>query len=229
MAYHPNGQVQRGHHYAIVDEIDSVLIDEAKTPLIIAAPDQESSDLYRQFARIADRLVRETDYTVDEKFKMVTITESGIAKVEKAIGVENIYDSESFKLVHYLEESLRAVALFKRDKDYVIKDGEVLIVDPFTGRILMGRRYSGGLHQAIEAKENVRVKEESKTVASITIQNYFRMYKKLGGMTGTAQTSAEEFHIAYKLDVISIPTHRPMIRENLPDLVFRTERGKFQA
>ena len=229
MAYHPNGQVQRGHHYAIVDEIDSVLIDEAKTPLIIAAPDQESSDLYRQFARIADRLVRETDYTVDEKFKMVTITESGIAKVEKAIGVENIYDSESFKLVHYLEESLRAVALFKRDKDYVIKDGEVLIVDPFTGRILMGRRYSGGLHQAIEAKENVRVKEESKTVASITIQNYFRMYKKLGGMTGTAQTSAEEFESVYGLDVVTIPTNQPMVRKDNPDLVYKTTAGRYIA
>ena len=224
-----NDQVQREHYYAIVDEIDSILIDEARTPLIISAPDSESSDYYKIFSRISATLKINDDYTVDEKFRSVQIIDSGIDKVEKALKIDNIYSAENIRLTHYLEESLKAQALFKRDKDYVVNNGEVIIVDQNTGRLMQGRRYSGGLHQAIEAKESVRIQQESRTYAQITIQNYFRLYEKLAGMTGTAQTSAEEFDKVYGLHVASIPTNRPMIRKDMPDLIFKTEDAKFKA
>ncbi len=220
---------QRDFHYAIVDEVDSILIDEARTPLIISAPDAESADLYKVFSKITPHLQENSDYNVDEKLKAVSITEQGIDKVEKMLGMSNIYEERGMRFVRYLESALRAKALFQRDKDYVVRDGQVIIVDEFTGRLMPGRRWSEGLHQAIEAKEGVQIQQESRTLATVTFQNYFRMYKKLAGMTGTAQTSAEEFHKVYNLDVITVPTHRPMIREDKPDLVFRTERGKFQA
>ncbi len=222
-------RVQRGHPYAIIDEVDSILIDEARTPLIIAAPDQESSEHYKTFARMVARLEPETDYTVDEKLRTVNITDAGIEKVEKTMGIGNIFAPENGRLVHFLQESLKAKALFHLDKEYVVRDGNVLIVDEFTGRILHGRRYSGGLHQAIEAKEGVTVQQENRTFAQVTIQNYFRLYKKIAGMTGTAQTSAEEFHKVYNLDVISIPPNRPMIRENLSDLIYKTKEAKYRA
>ena len=217
-------KVQRGFPYAIIDEIDSILIDEARTPLIIAGPDQESSEYYKVFARIVENLNEEEDYLVDEKLRTVSINESGIGKVEKLANVENIYAPENLRLVHFLQESLKAKALFKRDKDYIVKNGEVIIVDEFTGRMLLGRRYSGGLHQAIEAKEGVNVRQEDRTYAQITIQNYFRLYQKIGGMTGTAQTSAEEFHKVYELDVVTIPTNRPMIRKDFPDAIYKTKK-----
>lgn len=230
LAYSKNQQVQvRGHNFAIVDEIDSILIDEARTPLIISAPDTESSDYYKIFSRIAAGLSREEDYAVDEKFRSVDLTQSGIDKVEKSLKIGNIYSPENIRLVHYLEESLKAHALFTRDKDYVVKNGEVIIVDQNTGRLMLGRRYSGGLHQAIEAKEGVRIQQESRTYAQITIQNYFRLYKKLAGMTGTAQTSAEEFDKVYKLAVVSIPTNRPIQRRDLPDLIYKTLDAKYKA
>ncbi len=222
-------KVQRSHAYVIIDEIDSILIDEARTPLIIAAPDIRASEHYKTFARIVSHLQEEEDYTVDEKLKSVSITESGIEKVEKMTGVENIYAPENIRLVHFLQESLKAKALFKLDRDYIVRNGEVIIVDEFTGRMLMGRRYSGGLHQAIEAKEGVQVKEENRTFAQITIQNYFRLYKKVSGMTGTAQTSAEEFHKVYELDVVSIPPNKPLIRKDLPDAIYKTKDAKYQA
>lgn len=222
-------RVQREHHYAIIDEVDSILIDEARTPLIIAAPDTESSEYYRIFARAVAKLSPGEDYEVDEKLKAVSITNSGIEKIERMLGVENIYDPKNARLVHFLEESLKAKALYERDKQYVVKQGEVLIVDEFTGRILLGRRFSGGLHQAIEAKEGVPVRQENRTFAQITIQNYFRLYKKIAGMTGTAETSAEEFHKVYNLDVVSIPTNRPLIRKDLPDVVYKTRKEKYDA
>src|SRR3990167_3995171 len=193
LAYRLTDQVQRTPHFAIIDEVDSILIDEARTPLIISAPDVKSSDFYKTFARVVTTLSADLDFTVDEKHRSVSITSAGIEKVEKIVGLKNLYAPENLRLVHYLEESLRAKALFHKDKDYVVKDGEVIIVDEFTGRMLHGRRYNGGLHQAIEAKEGVLVKEESRTYAKISIQNYFRMYQKISGMTGTAQTSAEIF------------------------------------
>ncbi len=220
---------QREHHYAIVDEVDSILIDEARTPLIISAPDVESTKLYEQFASLVPRLVNETDYTVDEKLRSVAITDAGIEKIEKSLGIGNIYEQGKIQYVHHLEQSLKAEALFVRDKDYMVRDGEVVIIDEFTGRAQEGRRYSDGLHQAIEAKEHVAVQRESRTLATITFQNYFRMYKKLAGMTGTASTSAEEFQKVYKLDVIEIPTNKKMIRTDLPDVVYKNERGKFNA
>ncbi|MBI2121699.1 MAG: preprotein translocase subunit SecA [Candidatus Sungbacteria bacterium] len=229
LEYAPESLRQKHHHYAIVDEVDSILIDEARTPLIISAPDAESAELYRVFSKIVPRLKENIDYNVDEKLRAVSITEAGIDKVEQMLGIGNIYEEKGIRFVHHLEQALRAQALFTRDRDYVVKDGKVTIVDEFTGRLMPGRRWSEGLHQAVEAKEGVRVEQESRTLATITFQNYFRMYKKLGGMTGTAQTSAEEFHKVYNLDVISVPTHRPMVRRDLPDLVFRTERGKMQA
>ena len=229
LAYGFEDQVQKGRGFAIIDEVDSILIDEARTPLIISAPDAESSEFYKVFARIAERLMIDEDYTVEEKFKTVSITPAGIEKVEKFIGVNNLYAPENLRLVHYLEESLKAKALFKRDKDYVIKNGEVIIVDEFTGRMLHGRRYSGGLHQAIEAKESVQVKEESRTYAKISIQNYFRLYKKISGMTGTAQTSAEEFHKVYNLEVVSVPSNKPLARKDLPDLVYKNAEAKWQS
>ncbi len=226
------GQVGEGgrvHHYAIVDEVDSILIDEARTPLIISAPDTESTKLYEVFSRVVPKLTVGDDYTVDEKLRAVSLTDAGISKVERLLNMRNLYDAASIQFVHHLEEALKAHALFQRDRDYVVKEGEVIIVDEFTGRLMPGRRYSGGLHQAIEAKEGVEVRKESKTLATITFQNYFRMYAKLAGMTGTAATSAEEFHKVYQLDVVSIPTHRQMIREDLPDAVYKTEDGKLRA
>ncbi len=222
-------RTQRPHYYAIIDEVDSILIDEARTPLIIASPDQASSEYYKMFARIAERLEKDKDFIVDEKLRTVSATDEGTEKVEKMIGISNIFDPEHSRLVHFFQESLRAKALFFRDRDYVVKNGEIIIVDEFTGRMLQGRRYSGGLHQAIEAKENVLVKEENRTYAQITIQNYFRLYKKISGMTGTAQTSAEEFHKVYGLDVTSIPTNKPMIRTDLPDRIYKTKDAKLRA
>ncbi len=229
MALNKDEICQRGFNFAIVDEVDSILIDEARTPLIISAPDVESAQLYQQFAKIVPQLKKEEDFKVDEKMRAVTLTNSGIDKIEKLLGMENIYQEGGIQIIHHLEQALRAEVLFKRDKDYIVKDGEVVIVDEFTGRLMPGRRYSGGLHQAIEAKEGVEVKKESKTLATITFQNYFRMYKKLAGMTGTALTNAEEFDKVYKLEVIVVPTNKPMIRKDFPDLVYKTEKGKFKA
>lgn len=230
LAYRLEDQVQRrGHHFAIIDEVDSVLIDEARTPLIIAAPDRESSEFYKKFSHVVRGLTPETDYVVDEKQKAVSITQEGIDKVEKAAGIADLFGPQNIRLVHYMQECLRAHAVFKRDKDYVVKDGEIVIVDQFTGRMMQGRRYSGGLHQAIEAKEGVAVRQESRTYAQISIQNYFRLYKKLAGMTGTAQTSAEEFHKVYNLEVITIPTNRDMVRKDLPDVIYKTKTAKYKA
>ena len=220
---------QRELNYAIVDEVDSILIDEARTPLIISAPDMESTKLYQKFAQIVPRLKEKEDYEVDEKMKSVVLTESGISKVEQMLGVGNIYEPGKINYVHNLEQSLKAHVLFKLDKDYVVKDGQVIIVDDFTGRLMEGRRYSEGLHQAIEAKEGVEVQKESRTLATITFQNYFRMYKKLSGMTGTAISSAEEFFKVYKLEVMEIPTNKPMVRKDFSDMVYKTEKGKFNA
>ncbi|HXZ03463.1 MAG TPA: preprotein translocase subunit SecA [Ktedonobacteraceae bacterium] len=222
-------QVQRELNYAIVDEVDNILIDEARTPLIISGQGQESTDHYIQFARWAPRLQQETDYTIEEKTRTVILTEAGIEKIEKLAGVKNIYSEENLDLTRYMENAIKAHIIFKRDKDYIVKDGEVIIVDEFTGRQMPGRRYSEGLHQAIEAKEGVSVQRENHTLATITFQNYFRLYEKLAGMTGTALTEAEELHKIYKLDVIVIPTHKPMIREDLPDLIYRTTGAKFKA
>ncbi len=229
MAYDLNDVAQRGFNFAIIDEIDSILIDEARTPLIISTPDTESSKWYKEFAKIVPRLDPEKDYEIDEKIRTVTLTEQGIDKIEKILGMENIYEEKGIRYLHHLEQALRAEVLFKRDRDYIVKDGQVIIVDEFTGRLMPGRRWSGGLHQAIEAKEGVEVKPESLTLASITFQNYFRMYKKLAGMTGTAATSAEEFDKVYGLDVVIIPTNKPMIRQELPDRVYKTEKAKFKA
>ena len=229
MVYEVSQQVQRGFNYAIVDEVDSILIDEARTPLIISAPDMESSKWYQEFARIIPRLDPKTDYQIDEKMKVSTLTESGINKIEKILGLGNIYEEKGIRYLHHLEQALRAQTLFKRDRDYVVKDGQIIIVDEFTGRLMPGRRWSGGLHQAIEAKEGVQVQPESITLASITFQNYFRMYRKLAGMTGTAATSAEEFDKVYGLEVIIVPTNKPMIRQDLPDRVYKTIEGKFRA
>ena len=222
-------QVQRELNYAIVDEVDNILIDEARTPLIISGQGQESTDHYVQFARWAPRLQPETDYTIEEKTRTVILTEAGIEKIEKLAGVKNIYSEENLDLTRYMENAIKAHVIFKRDKDYIVKDDEVIIVDEFTGRQMPGRRYSEGLHQAIEAKEGVRVQRENHTLATITFQNYFRLYEKLAGMTGTALTEAEELHKIYKLDVIVIPTNKAMIREDLPDLIYRTTDGKFRA
>ncbi|MBI2626133.1 MAG: preprotein translocase subunit SecA, partial [Candidatus Nealsonbacteria bacterium] len=229
MAYETNQQVQRGFNYAIVDEVDSILIDEARTPLIISAPDMESSKWYQEFAKIIPKLDAKTDYEVDEKMKAVTLTEEGVNKIEKILGMGNIYEEKGIKYVHHLEQALRAEVMFKKDRDYVVQGGQVVIVDEFTGRLMPGRRWSGGLHQAIEAKEGVSVQPESLTLASITFQNYFRMYKKLAGMTGTAATSAEEFDKVYNLDVAAIPTNKPMIRKDFSDRVYKNTEGKFKA
>jgi len=220
---------QRGHHYTIVDEVDSILIDEARTPLIISAPAEESTELYYKFARLIKNLTVEEDYKIDEKMRAATLTDKGIAKMERLLGVSNIYEQGGVELVHHLEQSLRAETLYEKDKDYVVKDGEVIIVDEFTGRLMMGRRYSEGLHQAIEAKEKVEIKRESRTLATVTFQNYFRMYDKLSGMTGTAATEAEEFHRIYDLEVVEIPPNRPMVRQDRQDLIYKTEEGKFKA
>ncbi len=221
--------ISPGRNFAIVDEVDSILIDEARTPLIISMPDAESPKLYDTFAKIAPRLKRDEDYDVDEKMKAISITEPGIDKVEKILGLSNIYDEKGIRYVHHLEQSLRAKEFFNKNKEYVVKDGEIIIVDEFTGRLLQGRRYSEGLHQAIEAKEGVKVQQESRTLATITFQNFFRLYKKLAGMTGTASTSAEEFHKVYNLGVVIVPTHKPMIRKDLSDKIYKTEEAKFKA
>lgn len=224
-----NELVQRGHNFAIVDEVDSILIDEARTPLIISSASSDSEDFYVKFQQIAKQLKKEEDYTVDEKMKAISLTDAGITKAEKLLGVENIYTEKGIKYVHHLETAVKAQAVFERDKDYVVKEGEVVIVDPFTGRMQPGRRWSEGIHQAIEAKEGVKIEKETRSAGSITFQNYFRFYKKLSGMTGTAETSAEEFIKVYGLDVVVIPTHRPVVRKDNPDLIFQTEKGKFQA
>ena len=221
--------VQRELHYAIVDEVDNILIDEARTPLIISGPAQESTQTYVTFARLVPRLQEELDYTIDAKQRSASLTEEGVAKVEKALGIDNIYSPENYRLTRYLEAALKAHAIYRRDKDYVIKDREVIIVDEFTGRMMPGRRWSDGLHQAVEAKEGVKIQQESLTYATITLQNYFRLYDKLAGMTGTAVTEAEEFFKIYKLEVVIIPTNMEMVREEHTDLVYRTERAKFDA
>ncbi len=221
--------VQGKLDFAIIDEVDSILIDEARTPLIISGPGDESTDLYYRFAQVVRMLKEEEDYTVDEKAKTVVPTETGIEKVERIMGVDNLYDDQHKDLSHYLNQALKAKCLFKRDGDYIVKDNEVVIVDDFTGRLMFGRRYSDGLHQAIEAKENVKVERENQTVATITIQNFFRMYDRLAGMTGTAVTEEEEFRKIYGMDVVVIPTNEPMVREDLQDVVFRTGDGKFGA
>lgn len=221
--------VQRELYYAIVDEVDSILIDEARTPLIISAPAEESASMYQQFAGLVPKLKPEEDYVVDEKDRVATLTDSGMKKMEKMLGVENIYEAGGVVMAHHMEQALKAHALFKKDKDYIVKDGEIVIVDEFTGRLMVGRRYSEGLHQAIEAKEGVEVKQESQTMATISFQNLFRLYKKLAGMTGTAATEAEEFYKIYKLDVVEIPTNKPVARKDLPDRIYKTEIGKFKA
>lgn len=220
---------QREHAYAIIDEVDSILIDEARTPLIISAPAQDSENLYEVFAKIADKLAPETDYVIDEKLKSATLTDHGIEAAEKILGIENIYTDKGIKYVHHLETAVRAKALYTRDKEYVVKDNEAVIVDEFTGRLQPGRRWSDGLHQAVEAKEGITIQRESRTYASITFQNYFRMYAKLSGMTGTALTSQEEFYSVYKLDVIPVPTHREIKRKDHNDLIFQSEKGKIAA
>jgi len=224
-----NERVQRKLNYAIVDEVDSILIDEARTPLIISAPDVESTDKYVKFAQLVETLKENEDYNVDEKLKAATLTDAGISKLEKALGVDNIYEQEGIETVHHIEQALKAKTLFFIDKEYVVKDGEILIVDEFTGRILPGRRYSEGLHQAIEAKEGVAIQRENRTMATITFQNYFRIYEKLAGMTGTAATEAEEMAQIYNLEVTTIPTHMPMVRKDHGDKIFKNETGKYRA
>jgi preprotein translocase subunit SecA len=219
--------VQRDLHYAIIDEVDSILIDEARTPLIISGEGDKPTDLYYQIAKFIPRLVNEEDYKIDEKAHLVTLTEDGVRKVEKYFAIDNL--SENMELAHHVNQGLKAYGLMKRDRDYVVKDGQVIIVDEFTGRLMFGRRYSDGLHQAIEAKEGVKIEKESQTLATITFQNYFRMFEKLAGMTGTARTEEEEFRKIYGMDVVVIPTHRPMVRDDKPDIIYRTEAGKFQA
>lgn len=230
MAQHASHMVQRELFYAIVDEIDSILIDEARTPLIISAPDSEPTSKYYEFAKIVDQLEDNIDYTVDEKHKAASLSDSGINKIEKILKVPNIYDtSKGVTTIHHIEQALKARTLFKKDRDYVVREGEIIIVDEFTGRLMFGRRYSEGLHQAIEAKENVKIQAESRTLATITFQNLFRLYAKLSGMTGTAKTEEEEFFKIYKLTVEVIPTNKPMVRENFPDAVYKTEEAKFKA
>jgi preprotein translocase subunit SecA len=220
--------VQRGHYFAIVDEVDSILIDEARTPLIISAPDTEPTQKYYKFASMVEKLNSDTDFKIDEKSKSASLTETGITRVEKILGVDNLYEKD-FDSIHHIENALRAKTLYLRDKDYVVKDNQVTIVDEFTGRLMVGRRWSDGLHQAVEAKEGVTIQQESKTLATISFQNYFRMYEHLSGMTGTAATEAEEFRKIYKLEVIAVPTHRPMVRRDLGDMIYKTLRGKYGA
>ncbi|QTL96999.1 preprotein translocase subunit SecA [Iocasia frigidifontis] len=229
MALRPEDVVQGELNYAILDEIDSILIDEARTPLIISGPVQESTRDYTKFNRIIPKLVRDQDYEMDEKNRSVHLTEEGTKRIEKALNISNIYDEEHIKLTHQLNQALKAYTLMKKDRDYIVKDGEVKIVDEFTGRVMEGRRFSEGLHQAIEAKEGVQINKESQTFASITYQNYFRMYDKLAGMTGTAETEEEEFIKIYGMEVVVIPTNEPMIRDDMPDLIFATEEQKFRA
>ena len=221
--------VQRPLHYCLIDEVDSILIDEARTPLIISGPGQKSTDAYYTVAKLVPQLKKEEDYTIDEKQKTVAPTEAGVAKMEKLLHVENLYDAENLELNHLFVQALRAQTMMTRDKDYVVKDGEVVIVDEFTGRLMYGRRYSDGLHQAIEAKEGLEVQRESQTLATITFQNYFRMYDKLAGMTGTAKTEEQEFIKIYGLPVLQVPTNKPIQRKDLPDVIFKNKRGKYKA
>lgn len=229
LAHNVGDIVQRGHSYAIVDEVDSILIDESRTPLIISSQAGDSEDLYYTFADISKQLIPEEDYAVDEKLRAISLTDAGITKAEKLLGISDIYTEKGIKYVHHLETAVRARALYENNKDYVVKDGEVIIVDAFTGRMQPGRRWSEGLHQAIEAKEGVKIEKETRAVASITFQNYFRFYKKLSGMTGTAETSKEEFLKVYGLDVVVVPTHRPISRKDHNDLIYQTEKAKFEA
>jgi preprotein translocase subunit SecA len=221
--------VQRGHQFAIVDEVDSILVDEARTPLIISGPAEESTDKYYKIDKIIPKLIQDIDYTLDEKLRTVTPTEEGVSKCERLLGLGNLYDPAHMETIHHVYQALRAHTLYRRDVDYVVKDGEVIIVDEFTGRQMPGRRWSDGLHQAIEAKEGVKIERENQTLATITFQNYFRMYKKLAGMTGTAETEAAEFQKIYNLDVVVVPTNRALIRHEYPDVVYRTEAEKFEA
>ena len=229
MKYELSQCVQRGHHYAIVDEVDSILIDEARTPLIISGPAEESTDKYYRIDKIVPKLILDIDYTLDEKHRTATLTEEGVSKCERLLGLGNLYDPTHMDIIHHVYQALRAHTLFQRDVDYVVKEGEVIIVDEFTGRQMPGRRWSDGLHQAVEAKENVKIERENQTLATITFQNYFRMYKKLAGMTGTAETEAAEFDKIYKLEVVAIPTNKKLIRIEYPDVVYRTEAEKFEA
>ncbi len=229
LAHNIDDVVQRDHYYAIVDEVDSILIDESRTPLIISSAAEDSEDLYYTFADISKKLIKEEDYTVDEKLRAISLTDAGITKAEDLLGISNIYTEKGIKYVHHLETAVKARALYENNKDYVVKDGEVIIVDAFTGRLQPGRRWSEGLHQAIEAKEGVKIEKETRAVASITFQNYFRFYEKLGGMTGTAETSKEEFYKVYGLNVIVIPTHRPINRKDFNDLIYQTEKSKLEA
>ncbi|MFE9203829.1 preprotein translocase subunit SecA [Micromonospora sp. NPDC007230] len=233
MAWSRDELVQRGHFFSVVDEVDSILIDEARTPLIISGPAEHSARWYQEFATVVARLQPGTDgegdYEVDYAKRTIAITERGVAKVEDRLGIDNLYESVNTPLVGYLNNAIKAKELYKRDKDYIVSEGEVLIVDEFTGRILHGRRYNEGMHQAIEAKEGVEIKQENQTLATITLQNYFRLYEKLSGMTGTAQTEAGEFNKVYKVGVVTIPTHRPMVRQDRPDVIYKTEKAKFNA
>jgi preprotein translocase subunit SecA len=229
MKYDLANCVQRGHHFAIVDEVDSILIDEARTPLIISGPAEESTDKYYKIDKIIPKLIKDIDYTLDEKHRQATLTEEGVSKCERLLSLGNLYDPAHMEVIHHVYQALRAHALYKNDVDYVVKDGEVIIVDEFTGRQMPGRRWSDGLHQAVEAKENVKIERENQTLATITFQNYFRMHKKLAGMTGTAETEAAEFQKIYNLDVVMIPTNRTLIRTEYPDVVYRTEKEKFEA
>ena len=229
MKYDLKDCVQRGHQFCVVDEVDSILIDEARTPLIISGPAEESTDKYYRVDKIIPKLIKEIDYTLDEKLRTATLTEEGVSKCERLLNLGNLYDPANMEIIHHVYQALRAHTLFTRDVDYVVKDGEVVIVDEFTGRQMPGRRWSDGLHQAVEAKENVKIERENQTLATVTFQNYFRMYKKLSGMTGTAETEAPEFHKIYGLDVVVIPTNKPLIRIENPDIVYRTEAEKFDA
>ena len=229
MSVRPENLVQRALHYAIVDEVDSILIDEARTPLIISGPSSKPTERYYQMAKVAQRLKQEQDFTIDEKTRVVMLTEAGVAKVEQLVGVENLYDDANTEINHHVQQALKAQFIFKKDRDYVVKDGEVIIVDEFTGRLMFGRRYNEGLHQAIEAKEGVNIARESQTLATITFQNYFKMYQKIAGMTGTAMTEEDEFRAIYGLDVVSIPTNKPMQRVDMKDVVYNTQMGKFHA
>ena len=229
MAWSAEDLVQRGHPFAIVDEVDSILIDEARTPLIISGPAEENQRWYSEFARLAPRLKRDKHYEVDEGKRTIAVSEEGVEFVEDQLGMDNLYEAANSPLVGYLNNALKAKELFARDKDYIVRDGEVLIVDEFTGRVLAGRRYNEGMHQAIEAKEGVQIQQENQTLATVTLQNFFRLYDKLSGMTGTAQTEAAELHQIYKLGVVPIPTNQPMVREDRTDVIYKTEEAKFSA
>jgi preprotein translocase subunit SecA len=229
MAWQLADMVQRELFFAIVDEVDSILIDEARTPLIISGQGQDATELYAKFAQIMPRLVKDEDFTVDEKAHAVPITEKGVAKVEKMLGIQNLYDQRNLELTHQLNAALKAWNLFHNEQQYIVKDGEVIIVDEFTGRLMYGRRYSDGIHQAIEAKEKLNVRSEDQTLATITFQNYFRLYHEARGMTGTAKTEEREFRDIYGLDVVTIPTNRSIARVDMGDIVYKSENAKFEA